>query len=66
LRDLPRLNADEAALFDDLRHKRLSFSQGKTTIRLEQERIGFEWVKSALAALELAPSAAARFSTESV
>lgn len=52
LRDLPRLNVAEAALFDDLRNKRLGYPHGKTAIRLEQERMGFEWVKAALAATE--------------
>lgn len=46
-RDLPRLNADEAALFDDLRTQRL-----RPMLRLEQERIGFEWVKAALLTTE--------------
>lgn len=46
LRDLPRLNQDERALYDDLRDNRIS-----KNLRLEQERIGFEWVKSALSAL---------------
>jgi len=42
-RDLPRLNSTEAALYDDLRQNLLG-----TQLRLEQERIGFEWVKMAL------------------
>lgn len=42
-RDLPRLDADERALFDDLRDNRLGHQ-----IRLEQERIGFGWVERAL------------------
>lgn len=46
-RDLPRLNADEAALFDALRTQRL-----RPMLRLEQERIGFEWVKTALLTTE--------------
>lgn len=46
LRDLPRLNQEERALYDNLRDNRL----GKN-VRLEQERIGFGWVESALAAL---------------
>ena len=45
-RDLTRLNADERALYDDLRDNRLGLS-----LRLEQERIGFEWVSAALALL---------------
>jgi hypothetical protein len=46
LRHLSRLNAKECALYDDLRDNRL----GKN-LRLEQERIGFGWVETALAAL---------------
>jgi hypothetical protein len=45
-RDLPRLTAEERALYDDLRDNRL----GKN-LRLEQERIGFGWVESAIVAL---------------
>jgi hypothetical protein len=58
LRDLPRLNGVEAALFDDLRAQRLRPSRAgicAAGVRLEQERVGFEWVKAALAALEPAP-----------
>lgn len=44
LRDLTHLTADERAVFDDLRWRRL----GDRQIRLEQERIGFHWVESAL------------------
>ena len=43
LRDLPRLTPPEQALYDDLRDNRL-----RKNLRLEQERIGFEWVKAAL------------------
>lgn len=46
LRDLPRLNLDERALHDDLRDNRI-----RKNLRLEQERIGFGWVKSALSTL---------------
>lgn len=53
LRDLPRLNAVEAALFDDLRTQRLRASAAG--VRLEQERIGFDWVKAALDALKERP-----------
>ena len=42
-RDLPRLTAPERALYDDLRHHRIG-----RNLRLEQERIGFGWVASAL------------------
>ena len=48
LRDVPRLNAKEQALFDDLRYQRVGSS-----VRLEQERMGFGWVQQALAALPL-------------
>jgi hypothetical protein len=48
LRNLPRLNVEECALYDDLRDNRLS-----SNLRLEQERIGFGWVEAALAALEV-------------
>ncbi|HAS53307.1 MAG: hypothetical protein A2X56_02630 [Nitrospirae bacterium GWC2_57_13] len=46
LRDLPRLNPEERALYDDLRDNRI-----RKNLRLEQERIGFGWVESALSAL---------------
>lgn len=46
LRDLPRLSQEEQALYDDLRDNRV-----RKNLRLEQERIGFGWVESALAAL---------------
>jgi len=46
LRDLPRLNVEEAALYDDLRDNRI-----RENLRLEQERIGFGHVRSALSAL---------------
>jgi len=42
-RDLPRLNVAESALYDDLRQNRFG-----TQLRLEQERIGFAWVETAL------------------
>lgn len=45
-RHLPRLTPAEQALYDDLREHRL-----RKNLRLEQERIGFEWLKAALAAL---------------
>ncbi|WP_372825597.1 DUF3322 domain-containing protein [Polaromonas sp.] len=45
-RDLPRLTADELALYDDLRDNRL-----RPRLRLEQERIGFTWVQAALSKL---------------
>lgn len=41
--DLPRLNALEHALFDELRYNRLR--QG---VRLEQEHVGFAWMAKAL------------------
>lgn len=46
LRDLPRLNREEKALYDALRDNRI-----RKNLRLEQERIGFGWVQSALSAL---------------
>ncbi|MEJ8849066.1 Wadjet anti-phage system protein JetD domain-containing protein [Variovorax rhizosphaerae] len=46
LRDLPRLRPPEQALYDDLRDNRL-----RPRLRLEQERIGYAWVESALALL---------------
>lgn len=46
LRDLPRLNRDEAALYDDLRDNRL-----RANLRLEQEKIGFGWVEAAFGRL---------------
>ena len=45
-RDLPRLNPAEQALYDDLRDNRI-----RENLRLEQERIGFCRVESALSAL---------------
>jgi len=44
--DLPRLTAAETALFNELRDNRIR--QG---LRLEQERVGFRWVLTALDAL---------------
>lgn len=41
--DLPRLTQTEQRLYDDLRQDRLD-----KKLRLEQERIGYEWVKNAL------------------
>ncbi len=46
LRDLPWLNPEERALYDDLRDNRI-----RKNLRLEQERIGFGWVEAALSAL---------------
>ena len=46
-RDLPRLNPEERALYDDLRDNRL-----RKELRLEQERIGFGWVEAAIAKLQ--------------
>ncbi|RLB68259.1 MAG: hypothetical protein DRH08_01425 [Deltaproteobacteria bacterium] len=39
-RDLPQLNSEESKLYDDLRQNRLS-----NQLRLEQERIGFDWLE---------------------
>lgn len=46
LRNLPRLTVEECALFDELRDNRL-----RVGLRLEQERIGFDWLQKTLAAL---------------
>jgi hypothetical protein len=43
LHDLPRLSSEERALFDDLRDNRI-----RKNLRLEQERLGFQWVTDAL------------------
>jgi hypothetical protein len=43
IRDLPRLTGQERELFDDLRDNRIRHG-----LRLEQERIGFGWVRAAL------------------
>ena len=56
LRELARLTAAEAQLFDDLRAQRLrTGSPGAETegagVRLEQERIGYAWLKTALSEL---------------
>ena len=53
-RDLPRLTDEERALYDDLRFDRIG-----SNLRLEQERIGFEWVRRRLGRLltEFASSA---------
>ncbi len=48
IRKLPRLNEEECALYDDLIHNRIS-----PALRLEQERIGFGWLQTALANVEL-------------
>ena len=45
-RDLPRLTSEELALYDDLRFNRIG-----PNLRLEQERIGFEWVRNGLSRL---------------
>ena len=46
-RDLPRLTAAEAALYDELRDNRL-----QPKLRLEQEHIGFGWAQAALLQLQ--------------
>jgi hypothetical protein len=46
-RDLPRLTANERAVYDTLRDNRL-----RAGLRLEQERIGFGWVEQSLATLQ--------------
>ena len=47
LRDLPRLSTEEAGVFNDLRTNRF-----RSNLRLEQERIGFGALQSALASIE--------------
>jgi len=44
LHDLPRLTTVERALYDDLRDNRI-----RSNLRLEQERVGFQWVTDGLA-----------------
>ncbi len=44
--DLPRLNATERLLFDELRDNRI-----RKHLRLEQEKIGFQWLVEALSHL---------------
>ena len=46
MHDLPRLTDAETALFDELRDNRI-----RKGLRLEQERVGFQWVMRALDAL---------------
>jgi hypothetical protein len=43
---LARLSGDEQSLFDDLRRDRLG-----ERVRLEQERIGYNWLAQTLSAL---------------
>ena len=43
LRNLERLTSDEQSLFDDLRYNRMGQS-----LRLEQEKVSFGWINSAL------------------
>ncbi|CAN7146430.1 hypothetical protein D9M68_115170 [compost metagenome] len=43
LRDLSRLRPEEQAVYDDLRDNRI-----RAKLRLEQERVGFEWVREAV------------------
>ena len=45
-RDLPRLDADECVLYDDLRDNRI-----RSNLRLEQERIAFSRVEDALSVI---------------
>jgi hypothetical protein len=44
--DLPRLDPEERMLFDDLRDNRI-----RKNLRLEQERVGFGWVRDGLGRL---------------
>jgi hypothetical protein len=54
-RNLPHLSADEGALYDDLRDSRLPGPHRQ--VRLEQERIGFDWVRAGLKAVAAADRA---------
>jgi hypothetical protein len=51
IRELPRLDPEEKALYDDLRYNRL-----RDQLRFEQERVGFDWVKNRVADLAGIPS----------
>lgn len=46
LRELSRLDNEEKALYNDLRDNRI-----RKNLRLEQERVGFEWVAATLSSL---------------
>ncbi len=46
--NLPRLTSDECRVYDDLRYQRI---QPGTSLRLEQEHIGYHWVMTRLATL---------------
>jgi hypothetical protein len=59
VRDLERLDAEERALYDDLRDNRFG-----SYLRLEQERIGFRWVQCALADLGLVTDGARNWASE--
>ncbi len=48
LHDLTRLTVEERALFEDLRDNRI-----RKKLRLEQERVGFDWVTQALGRLQV-------------
>jgi hypothetical protein len=50
LRELPRLSAEERALYDDLRDNGLW-----KNLRLEQKRIGFGWVEEGIEAIVALP-----------
>ena len=50
VRDLPRLTTAETWLYDDLRDNRIARG-----LRLEQEQIGVEWLKTALGDLTAEP-----------
>jgi hypothetical protein len=52
IHDLPLLNIEERAVYDDLRHNHI-----QDNLRLEQEKIGFQWVETAIRALNLERSA---------
>ncbi len=56
--DLPRLTPVECELFDALRDNRI-----RPNLRLEQERVGFQWLATALENLSEGPSVAVRASS---
>lgn len=59
--DLSRLSADEQSLFNDLRYDRIG-----ERVRLEQERIGYNWLAQVLAALPNSLGAKTESSLEDV
>jgi hypothetical protein len=52
--ELSRLNDEEQALYADLRRDRIA-----AQVRLEQERVGYEWLRTRLSSIILAAPAPA-------